>query len=85
MTINMTNMPVSKLTIYKVVEASNEQVLAASLGLASVGVKVHMADGFPGAEPADYERVTVGMDHVHKVSVGLVQPHVRGVALGSQR
>ena len=81
----MTNMPVSKLTIYKVVEASNEQVLAASLGLASVGVKVHVADGFPSAETADDERVAVGVDHVHKVSVGLVQPHVRGVALGSQR
>ena len=81
----MTICCISILTIYKVVEASDEQVLAASLGLASVGVKVHVADGLPGAEAANDERVAVGVDHVHKVCIGLVQPHVRGVALGSQR
>ena len=71
----------SLLTVNKVIEASDKQVLAASLGLASVGIKVHVAYRFPGTEAADDQRVTVGVNHVHKVCVRLVQPHVRGVAL----
>ena len=69
------------LTVNKVVEASDEKVLAASLGLASVGVKVHVPDGLPGPEAADDQRVSIGVNHIHKVCVRLVKPHVGGVAL----
>ena len=47
------------LTIDEVVETANEQVLAASLRLAPVGIVVHVADGLPGAQPADDEGVPV--------------------------
>ena len=60
------------LTIDEVVETANEQVLAASLRLAPVGIVVHVADGLPGAQAADDERVPVGVDDVHEVGVGLV-------------
>ena len=69
------------LTIDEVVETANEQVLAASLRLAPVGIVVHVADGLPGAQPADDEGVPVGVDHVHKVCIRLVQAHIGGVSL----
>ena len=69
------------LTVNKVVEASDEKVLAASLGLASVGVEVYVPDGLPGPETADDQRVSVRVNHIHKVCVSLVKPHVGCVAL----
>ena len=69
------------LTVDEVVETANEQVLAASLRLAPIGIVVHVADGFPGAQPANDEGVPVGVDHVNKVCVCLVQAHIGGVSL----
>ena len=69
------------LTIDEVVETANEQVLAASLRLAPVGIVVHVADGLPGAQPPDDEGVPVGVDHVNKVCIRLVQAHIGGVSL----
>ena len=69
------------LTIDEVIETANEQVLAASLRLAPVGIVVHVADGFPGAQPADDEGVPVGVDHVNKVCIRLVQAHIGGISL----
>ena len=69
------------LTIDEVVETANEQVLAASLRLAPVGIVVHVADGLPGAQPPDDEGVTVGVDHINKVCICLVQAHIGGVSL----
>ena len=69
------------LTVDEVVETANEQVLAASLRLAPVGIVVHVADGLPGAQPPDDEGVPVGVDHVNKVCIRLVQAHIGGVSL----
>ena len=69
------------LTIDEVVETANEQVLAASLRLAPVGIVVHVADGFPGAQPADDEGVPVRVDHINKVCIRLVQANIGGVSL----
>ena len=54
---------------------------ASGLPLSTVGVKVGMTALLVGAQPSHQEPVSVGVDHVHKVSVSLVKPHVRGVAL----
>lgn len=35
----------------------------------------------PGPEATDDQRVSVGVNHIHKVCVRLVKPHIRGVAL----
>ena len=69
------------LTVDEVVETANEQVLAASLRLAPVGIVVHMAYGLPGAQSSDDEGVPVRVDHVNKVCIRLVQAHIGGISL----
>ena len=69
------------LAIDEIVETANEQVLAASLCLAPVGIVVHVADGLPGAQPPNDEGVPVGVDHVNKVCICLVQANIGRVSL----
>lgn len=68
-------------TVDEVVEPPDDEVLAAPLGAAAVGVEVDVADGLGDAEAAHDEGLAVGVHHVHVQGVRLVQPHRRVVAL----
>jgi hypothetical protein len=69
-----------QLTVYKVVESSNEQMLASALSPSPVRVIVHVPDWLPDPESADDDRLPVRVDDVYVVGVGLVQPNARVVA-----
>ena len=47
-------------------------MLTASLGSASIGIKVHVPDGFPGTEPANNQTFSIRMDHVYIICIALV-------------
>lgn len=69
------------LTPDDVGDGADEQVGAALLHAAAVRIVVHVAHGLPGAEPAQYEVLAVGVDHVDEPGVGRVQPGARVLVL----
>ena len=62
----------SLLTIYKVIEASYQQILTTALGFSSVGIEVNMTDGFPSSEPTNDQTFSVGMNDVNIICIVFV-------------
>ena len=72
---------VDLLTPDEVAEGAEEEVGAALLHAAAVGVEVDVSQLVPGAEAAAQQRVAVRVDDVHKLGVTGVQAGRRRVAL----
>ena len=64
-----------KLTIYEVIEASNDKVLATSLSSATVWVEIYMAYGLPGSEPTNNQGFPIRMNDIHIGCITFVKPN----------
>ena len=64
-----------KLTIYEIIKASNNKMLAASLSSAAVWVEIYMAYWLPRSEPTNNQRFPIRMNDIYIGCIAFVKPN----------
>ena len=64
-----------KLTIYEIIKASNNKMLAPSLSSATVWVEIDMAYWLPRSEPTNNQGLSIRMNDIHIGCIAFVKPN----------
>ena len=64
-----------KLTIYEIIKASNDKMLATSLSSAAVWVEIYMAYWLPRSEPTNNQGFPIRMNDIYIGCIAFVKPN----------
>ena len=70
-----------KLTIYEIIKASNDKMLATSLSSAAVWVEIYMTYWLPRSEPTNNQGFPIRMNDIYIGCITFVKPHGGLIAL----
>ena len=64
-----------KLTVYEIIKASNDEMLATPLSSASVWVEIYMTYWLPRSEPSNNQGLSIRMNDIHIGCIAFVKPN----------